>query len=278
MKKIKITDDALTMSNLLALDFQICRGPLRRLLGCILAGVLISMAPKAQAETSACGYSSFSDLMLEASKAIETIRAATQFKPTFWADNQDAALEKLQEESIISKNQAIVASRSMFESQIPWVREVLQDVDRIRNTENMRVFKEKGIAHLILTNDNSECDSLGCANYSDFTIQVNIKLANQLFLNHEKSLARKYLLAVIGHEYGHFIVSYYYIASGKYRSATEAFKNENPLVSHLTVDAISMLLTSTSKEVFMDMLRIASMEKVLESDIPQRLECLEKLK
>lgn len=229
----------------------------------------------------ACGYSRFSDLMMEASKAVETIRKATQFKPTFWIDN-NPTLETSALANMILKNQAIEVNRSIFESQIPWARDVFQDLDRLRNTENLKTFKEKGIGHLTFTSDVSECDALECTNYFDFTILMNIDAANHLFLNFENSVARKYLWAIYGHEYGHFILDYYYLASGKYSSYKEAHKSVSPLAYHLTVDAIGMLLTSTSRDSFKDVLRNTGATKimgkrVLSGDIRQRLECLDKL-
>lgn len=229
----------------------------------------------------ACGYSSFSELMTEASNAVMTIRTATHFKPTFWIDN-NPALEKSAIDNMAIKNQSMEANRSFFEKKIPWARDIFQDIDRLRNTENLKAFKEKGIGQLTFTNDISECDTLECTNYFDFTILINIDAANHLFLKFENVIARKYLWAIFGHEYGHFILDYYYLASGRYSSYKEAHTTVNPLAYHLTVDAIGMLLTSTSRDSYKEVLRnIVTTEimgeRVWSGDIRQRLECLDKL-
>ncbi len=229
----------------------------------------------------ACGYSSFSELMTEASKAVETIRTATQFKPTFWIDN-NPALEKLALDNMVSKNQSIMENRPYVESIIPWAREIFQDLDRLRNTENLKTFKEKGIGQLTFTSDVSDCDALECTNYFDFTILMNLDAANHLFLNFENSIARKYLWAIYGHEYGHFILDYYYLASGRYSSYKEAHTAVSPLAYHLTVDAIGMLLTSTSRDSYKEVLQNTGITKIMgervwSGDIRQRLECLDKL-
>lgn len=228
-----------------------------------------------------CGYSKFHDLMTEARKAVDMIRTATQFKPTFWIDH-NPALEKSALENMALKNQALEKNRAVFENHIPWARDVFQDLDRLRNTENLKTFKKKGIGHLTFTSDVSECDALECTNYFDFTILINTDAANHLFLNFENTVARKYLWAIYGHEYGHFILDYYYLASGKYSSFKEVHRSVNPLFYHLTVDAIGMLLTSTSRESFKDVLRNTGVtqimgQRVWSGDIRQRLECLDNL-
>lgn len=232
-------------------------------------------------QSEICGYSSFLELMKEAKRAVDTIQKETHFKPTFWIKN-NPAFENVALENMITKNRTALAERSVFESKSTWVKMVFQDFDFLRETESMRVFREKKIGQLKFTQNLEECDALECTNYFDFTILMNWDAVKKLFLNLDHSTARKNVWAIHGHEYGHFILDYYYLTSGQYSSYEEVHSKVDPLKYHLTVDAVGMLLTSTDRNSFVKVLRQTGVKEIMgqhiwSGDIGLRLNCLENL-
>lgn len=156
------------------------------------------------------------------------------------------------------------------------------DFDRLYKSEELKVFSQSGVGQLALTNNLTECPALECTNYLDFTIMMNTDAAEKVVSSLGEIRARKILSSIYGHEFGHYILDYYLVASGTYSSTKEAISKDDPLKHHLTVDAIGMLLTSTHRKNFADVLRQTGTSEIMgkivpSGDISDRLRCIENL-
>lgn len=121
------------------------------------------------------------------------------------------------------------------------------------------------------------CESVACTMYGSYGIQAPPAYVTQIYAKYSKDKADQIMKTVLTHEVGH------YVAESNLRARFTSLKDMaqylqgNGLKHHLTVDSISIAITSTNIDDFIGFLEDSVKDEKEKGDVLDRVNCLKKL-
>jgi hypothetical protein len=208
---------------------------------------------KASLVSQDCGFVSTQEIFNEARLALEKFEDIPIFDPWFFLPS-DSEYRPIMLNQSRMRNLELRHQKDQNLSRFTWAGYVYEELFLIKQNNSLQSFNNYGLLEINISDSDgngNECE-LACTDFSNYSIILNPSnlshLAKILPLENFKKLVK----GIIGHEIGHFIFDSVLFSSGVVSSYEEMSHSLNPLKYHITLDAISMLLTQLSQEEYIN--------------------------
>ncbi len=192
--------------------------------------------------SAACGFTTLSELNIEAQIKLKQFSSIKNFDPMFW--ESDPVIRENEIAKIIEKKNRLKTFKETESEKLPFAKTLFEIHSKLVEMNFLNLFKQFEVADLDLT---TPCD-LACG--QGIFVGFSSKFAQALFEKYPETFELKSKF-IIAHEIAHMVYDYGLWTSKKFKSIEEYrdfYKTLSYRKLHLTVDAIGMFLSNITPE------------------------------